>query len=73
MYRRWLLNILCMAVLIFVSSPLSIFMNLKSYDNEGYLEFNWTGSSFMGQFFRQHLPPLVVVLINNILLTIIGL
>ena len=52
MYRRWLLNILCVFVLIFVSSPLSIFMNLKSYDNEGYLEFKWTGSSFMGQFFR---------------------
>ena len=48
MYRRFFLNILCIIILVFVSSPLSIFMNLKQYDNDHYLDFNWTGKSFIG-------------------------
>jgi hypothetical protein len=72
-YRRIFLTMMCISILIFVTSPLSIFYNIKQYDSEGVLEFNWTGESFFGLLLKQHLPPFVVVCLNQVLVLLIDL
>ncbi len=71
MIRRIFLTIICILILLFISSPAAIFANVKKIDKNHVLDFNWLENYPAGTFLRQNLPPLLIIIINQILIFII--
>lgn len=74
-YRRIFLTILSISVLVFISSPATLLSSIRRYDKNKYLEFDWVDKDnvFIGSFVRQHGPPFLIILINQLLMILIDL
>lgn len=72
-FRRFLLVILGLAIILFISSPASIYANVKQMDKQNILDFNWIGDPFVSSFLRQNFPPFLIILINQLLLILIDI
>lgn len=69
--RRFLTFAFGLMIIYFVSSPTVVYSELKTYDKEGFLQFNWVDNSASRNFLKIHLPPLIIVLINVVLFMLI--
>lgn len=73
-FRRFFFFVLGLVVLFFVSSPNVLFSYLKKADKYHLFDFNWIEhESTEGSFIIEHIPPLVVILINQIIILLIDI
>jgi hypothetical protein len=71
--RRVVLFFAGAAIILFISSPASIYANVKQMDKSNILDFNWIGNTFIASFLRQNIPPFLIILINQLLLILIDI
>ena len=69
--RRIMLLILSLFIIFFVSSPAVILAKFQQMDKSKFLEFDWVNQYPGGALLRQHLPPFVIIIINQILIQLI--
>ena len=50
--RRILLTIICILIILFISSPAAIFANVKLIDQHRVLDFDWVEGLPAGKFLR---------------------
>lgn len=72
-FRRVFLVIAGLAIILFISSPASIYANVKQMDKSNILDFNWIGNTFIANFMRSNTPPFLIILINQLLLILIDI
>lgn len=73
-FRRVILGLIGVFIILFISSPTTIFANVKKLDKNGVLDFEWvSNTTFLGRLIRQHGPPFIIILINYVLLMIIDI
>ena len=72
-FRRIALHILGIIVVLFFTTPTAMLSTLQAVDVFGVFTFQWTESLPMGDFFKSHLPPLLIICINQILLLLIDI
>lgn len=63
-FRRIVLTIVCILIILFISSPAAIFANVKRMDKNRYLDFDWVSNLSIGNFLKTHLPPFLIICIN---------
>lgn len=66
--RRILLLFVSLLIIFFVSSPAVILAKFQQMDKSKFLEFDWVNQYPGGALIRQHLPPAVIIIINQILI-----
>lgn len=73
--RRIFLFLLGLCLILFVSSPTVLFTNLKAVDQTDFFELTWTQYLPLGtgEFVRTHLPPMMIICINQVLLILIDI
>lgn len=71
--RRGVLIIAGVVIILFISSPASIYANVKQMDKSNILDFNWIGNTFIASFLRQNIPPFLIILINQLLMILIDI
>lgn len=71
--RRIVLNIVMILLLLFFTTPASLFSTIKSYDYFSVLEFNWIVKIPYGYLFITYIPPLIILSINLSLIILIDM
>lgn len=72
-FRRLVLHILTIIVILFISTPTAMLSTLKQIDLFGFLNFEWTENIPGGNFIKANLSPLIILMINQIILFLIDL
>lgn len=74
-FRRILLNIGTVLILIFLTTPTviiyfkkALFSAIKYVDYYNFLEFQWAQDIPLGYLIKIYVPPLVILLINTLLI-----
>ncbi len=75
LFRRIWIFILTFLVLIFLTTPTSIFLSFKTLSEEYIPEqqTSWINDSAGGNFLRTYAPPIMILIINQILVSFIDL
>lgn len=72
LFRKFIFNIIGLALVLFLSTPAAIYSSLKVLDAFKFLDVEYVAQgSMVGAFLRAFVPPLVVILLNNVLLYMI--
>lgn len=73
LFRRIWIFLFTILVLIFLTTPTSIFLSFKTLSEEYIPEqkTNWINDSEMGSFLRTYTPPIMILVINQILVVLI--
>ncbi len=69
--RRLALFILGLLIIIFVSSPTVLFVNIKAVDKTHFCDFDWVQDLPAGSLLHNHVAPTLIIGINLLLLLII--
>ena len=70
-FRRILLNLVLFLLLIFFTTPMSLFSMLKKYDKYKVLQFNWIINIPYGYILITYVVPLIILAINLGLIVLI--
>lgn len=70
-FRRILCNVIILLILIFLTTPTSMFSALKSMDYFSLLEFTWIIKVPYGYIIKTYLPPLTILVLNLLLILLI--
>jgi hypothetical protein len=73
LFRRILMNVIMFVILIFFSTPASMLSAMKELDYFHLFSLDWTAALPYGGFIRSHIPPLIILSINQVLLFVIDL
>lgn len=73
LFRRVFFYFLGLFIIIFISTPTAMLSTLKKADIFGIFNFEWAESLPFGSFLKVHLPPLIILTINLILLFLIDI
>ena len=73
LFRRIFLYFLGVVIILFISTPTAMLSTLQYVDILGISDFNWFDNLPYGQFLKSHMPPLVILGINQILLFLIDI
>jgi hypothetical protein len=71
--RRMLIYLACLVLIIFVSTPIFIFANMKKADSQHFFDLGWADYIYGGSFLKSNFPPLCVIMINIALLYLIDI
>lgn len=74
-WRRFLINLLFVIVLLFFSTPAAIFAFIQKYFNLDFFSFEWTDyiPKPFGPLLKVYLPALVIVLLNQVVILFIDI
>lgn len=72
-FRRLFLHLICFVVVLFISTPTAMLSTIQYVDVFGLFDFRWFESLPMGPFLKSHIPPLVILGINQVLLFLIDI
>eukprot|EP00347_Sterkiella_histriomuscorum_P002304 403368673 len=72
-FRRLFLHLIGILIVLFISTPTAMLSTLRQVDIFGIFDFTWADNLPQGSFLKSHLPPLVILGINQILLLLIDL
>lgn len=72
LFRKFIFNFIGLFLVLFLSTPTAIYSSLKLLDFFKFLDVDTVspGNPF-GTFLKTFIPPLVVILLNNVLLYLI--
>ena len=70
-FRRIILNLILFLLLIFFTTPMSLFSMLKKYDKYKVLQFNWIINIPYGYILITYIVPLIILAINLGLIVLI--
>lgn len=70
-FRRLILTVIGFVVIFFVSSPTVLFSKLLVFDEGHYFDFVWSENESHNSFWKEHIPPLIIIAINQLLIYLI--
>ena len=73
LFRRIILHLLTIFVILFISTPTAMLSALKEFDITGFLKFDWVEHLPNGAFIKSNIPPLIILGINQIILFLIDI
>jgi hypothetical protein len=71
--RRMLIYLACLILIMFVSTPIFIFANMKKADSQHFFDLGWADYIYGGAFLKSNFPALCVIMINIALLYLIDI
>ena len=71
LFRRLILYIIGVLIIVFISSPTVLFANIKAMDKTHFWDFEWVEDLPAGDLLKNHAAPTIIILINLVLLLII--
>lgn len=72
-FRRLFLHTLTIVIILFISTPTAMLSTLKKFDAFGFLNFDWAEALPGGNFLKDNLAPLLILLINQVILLFIDI
>lgn len=73
LFRRIIMNAIMIVILLFFSTPATLLSALESVDVLNVFTFDWVKNLPYGDFWKQHVPPILILTINLLLLVLIDL
>jgi hypothetical protein len=71
--RRLFLFSMGLALILFISTPIVIFANVKKVDHSHFFDMSWTDEVYGGQMLKHNFPPMCVIGINLLILNLIDI
>lgn len=72
-FRRLILYTLGFVIIFFISTPTAMLSTIQQADVFGIFDLTWADNLPYGAFMRSHIPPLVILSINQVLLLLIDI
>lgn len=73
LFRKFFMNLIMIVILLFFSTPATLLSALESVDVFNVFTLDWIKDMPMGEFMKQHVPPILILTINLLLLVLIDL
>jgi len=72
-FRRIFVLLISIVILLFVTTPTAMLSSIRQLDFFHIFTFQWVETLPFGQFIKAHLPPLIILGVNQILLFLIDI